>query len=114
MMGWLLTLLFAPVGLLGVALFVRGNKLIGALHFLIFGFASFLIFLPELSSNLANSIGIGRGTDLVLYLFIPFSLLLQLLLYLRVLDLERKNRDLVSRLAIELSSTKRQLGDKRP
>lgn len=110
-MGWLLAALFIPVGFLGVALFARGYRLIGALHFLIFGFASYLIFFPELSSSLANSIGIGRGADLVLYLFIPFSLLLQLVLYLRVLDLERKNRDLVSKLAIELSSAKGQLGD---
>ena len=33
-----------------------------------------LVIYPDLSTRLANSIGIGRGTDLILYVFILFSL----------------------------------------
>ncbi len=33
-----------------------------------------LVIHPDLSTRLANSIGIGRGTDLILYVFILFSL----------------------------------------
>lgn len=33
-----------------------------------------LVISPELSTRLANQIGIGRGTDLILYLFIVITL----------------------------------------
>jgi hypothetical protein len=33
-----------------------------------------LAFYPDLSTRIANAVGIGRGTDLLLYVFILFSL----------------------------------------
>ncbi len=41
--------------------------------FLIAGGLTFVV-MPELSTQVANLVGIGRGTDLVLYAFIMFTL----------------------------------------
>jgi hypothetical protein len=35
---------------------------------------AFLVLMPDLSTWIANQIGVGRGTDLILYCFIVFCL----------------------------------------
>ncbi len=53
------------------------NILINRMVFLLLGMAGiFLILFPNITSRIANFMGIGRGTDLVVYLFILISLFL--------------------------------------
>lgn len=43
-----------------------------------------LVWNPSLASTLANAVGVGRGTDLVVYLFIAVAAFVSLYLHLRV------------------------------
>lgn len=54
-----------------------------------------LVALPELTTELANILGVGRGADLVSYIFILFTLSAILNLHLRL----RAEGEVVSRLA---------------
>jgi hypothetical protein len=61
----------------------------------------FLVLFPELATRLAHLIGIGRGADLVFYLFVIGSLFLSAHLLARLHDAERKITLLVRRLAVD-------------
>ena len=49
----------------------------------------FFVFFPGLTTKVANRLGVGRGTDLVLYLCIIFFLFVVLRLYARIRKLEQ-------------------------
>jgi small membrane protein len=53
------------------------------------GAAIFVLF-PDLTTAIAHRLGVGRGTDLLLYISLIGGLHAILLLYLRTRDLERK------------------------
>jgi hypothetical protein len=52
-------------------------------------------------TRLANWVGVGRGTDLILYIWIPISLAFAMLLYVRVVALEHMLTQLCRHIAIE-------------
>ncbi|NLE53691.1 MAG: DUF2304 domain-containing protein, partial [Lentisphaerae bacterium] len=58
------------------------------------------VLVPDLSSRLARLVGIGRGTDLILYLFIVFCYLGGLSILAKFRRLERNQTLLVRKLAI--------------
>lgn len=60
-----------------------------------------LVLFPEASNVVANSVGIGRGADLVFYLFIIFSLFHFATSASRIRLLERKLTQLVQDRALD-------------
>ena len=56
---------------------------------------------PEISSLLANSVGIGRGSDLALYLAVITLLVMTFNLYVQHHRLQREMTDLVRREALK-------------
>lgn len=64
-----------------------------------FGTGVVFVLWPELSTRLANSVGIGRGVDLVLYLSILFLFVLCFSFLARVQALEARQAVLVQALA---------------
>lgn len=46
--------------------------------------AIYFVWNPELTSRLANMVGVGRGTDLVLYLFLVFVLSQLVVIHVRL------------------------------
>jgi small membrane protein len=62
--------------------------------------AIILVIDPELATKIANLMGIGRGTDLVLYVFIIFSLFYYVGQATRSRNVERQITDIVRMLAI--------------
>jgi hypothetical protein len=84
-------LLFALIVLVGIAL---------AIH-------------PDLSTRLANAIGIGRGADLMLYVFILFSLFQTVHLAARLNTIDARITSVVreSALASPLLPAKEKSGD---
>lgn len=72
---------------------------------LIFFFAV-AVFFPSLVNRFAKIIGVGRGTDLVLYLFITTSAGVIILLFKKFLLLERRIVDLNRALVIELQKNR--------
>ena len=62
--------------------------------------AAIAIANPELVTRVANATGIGRGSNLVLYLFVIFSLLSAFYFYARQLVLQRQITEVIRHLAI--------------
>ena len=60
-----------------------------------------LVLFPTLATRLANLVGIGRGADLVFYLFVIGSLFLSAHLLSRLHDAERRITKLVRRMAVD-------------
>ena len=58
------------------------------------------IAFPELVNSLANSVGVGRGTDLVLYALVVAFLSFTVTTYLRFRDLETNYTRLARRMAL--------------
>jgi small membrane protein len=58
------------------------------------------VLQPALVTSLANSVGVGRGTDLLLYLLAPTFGVVSVSLYGRLLELENRFAVLTRRLAI--------------
>jgi hypothetical protein len=55
---------------------------------------------PELTTKLANLVGVGRGTDLILYLCVIAFFLAFMVLYAKVRNLEAAQTELVRQLAL--------------
>jgi small membrane protein len=59
-----------------------------------------LVLFPGLTTRVAHLLGVGRGTDLLLYVSLVAGLHVALLLYLRTRELERKITDLTRASAL--------------
>jgi hypothetical protein len=96
--------------LLGIALFgvlaIRGRttvrhvalRRLSALLVLAFGFVG--VLRPAMVTRLAHIVGVGRGTDLVLYVLVVAFLLTTATLLRRITELERRSVTLARHLAI--------------
>jgi hypothetical protein len=59
------------------------------------------VMFPEFTSKIANRLGVGRGTDLVLYLCIVSFWFVILKLYIKLRAIEQKMTDMIREKAIE-------------
>lgn len=59
------------------------------------------VVLPDLVTAAANAVGVGRGADLVLYVFVVASLFVWVALHRRVHDLETRLLAVSRRVAIQ-------------
>ncbi len=60
----------------------------------------FLVVFPDLTNRLAVSLGVGRGADLVFYLFIVAFCYLILLVYAKIKKLEQQLAEITRRQAL--------------
>lgn len=60
----------------------------------------FLVVFPDLTNRLAIAMGVGRGADLVFYLFIVAFCYLILLVYAKIKKLEQQFAELARRQAL--------------
>lgn len=98
--------LILAVILVSVALMRGGSNArhlaIRRIMLLVFAFAAILsIFFPELLSRLANALGVGRGTDLVLYATIVSFFVFMATTYQRFRHAETSLTKLSRRIAID-------------
>src|SRR6476661_4304403 len=78
------------------------SKLISRLvALLFFGAATGFVLFPDATSEIARVLGVGRGTDLLLYVTIFAGLHSCLLLYIRNRTVQRKLTELTRALAIK-------------
>ncbi len=87
----------------GLFYFVRlRNRIADVLLLLILvGVAVLFILFPEWTSVLAKKLGVGRGTDLVLYICIVLFYFVILKLYARMRKLEQQITDLIRKQALD-------------
>lgn len=77
------------------------NRLIARLFFLgQFGLGVILTFCPELSQWAADFLGVGRGTDLILYLLVLYVYVGSILILGKFRQLERSLTDLTRQIAL--------------
>jgi hypothetical protein len=60
-----------------------------------------LVWNPELSNTLAHAVGVGRGADLVFYVFIAAAAFISLYLHLRIESSTRMVTDLARAIALQ-------------
>jgi small membrane protein len=61
---------------------------------------SFFVWVPDRTTEIAAALGVGRGADLILYLWVVLTLAVILVLYLKVIQLARRITVLTRALAI--------------
>lgn len=66
--------------------------------------AGLAVLFPDLLTNVANSVGVGRGADLILYLLVVTFMLVTVVLFRRIATLERRYTELARMMAIERAS----------
>lgn len=60
-----------------------------------------VVWIPEIASRAAHILGVGRGSDLVVYLGLPLLFVLVFQLYVSHVRLERQLTELVRREALK-------------
>ena len=78
----------------------RARLIYRLLAVVLFLAATVFIFFPDLTTVIARSLGVGRGTDLLLYVSLIAGIHIVLLLYRRTRELEHKMTELVRAAAI--------------
>jgi hypothetical protein len=58
------------------------------------------VLTPDIMTRVANAVGVGRGTDLVLYGFVVASLFVWIGLYRRLHEMEERFVDLARQIAL--------------
>jgi small membrane protein len=67
-----------------------------------------LTFRPDLATHVANLVGIGRGTDLLLYIFLLFSLFQTVYLADRLKTIDARLTSVVREQALESAVAQRE------
>jgi hypothetical protein len=86
-----------------LALYVGSQRLSGAATAILIGLAIFgaiLVIFPSVTSRAATFLGVGRGTDLLLYFSIVAGLFVCANLYFRIKKQERRIAELSRALAL--------------
>jgi small membrane protein len=91
--------------LLGILLYAfteyRRSPAVGLIGLLAAVGGLYLVWVPSHATSIADLVGIGRGVDLIIYIWIVISLLLLLNLHLKL----REHMELITTLARELAIT---------
>ena len=102
----LFQIIIVPILILLILFFERKLKqqvFLKVLFLGIMGGAIFFTIFPDISTPLANYLGIGRGVDLIIYLSLLGLSICCLLLYLKTITLERKLTEFVREDALRNS-----------
>ena len=60
----------------------------------------FFVWVPEATNRVAETFGVGRGADLILYVWVVITLALIVILFLKVTQLSRKLTHLARAIAL--------------
>jgi hypothetical protein len=78
------------VGAILTSIAFRAQILYRLLAVLLFSMATIFVLFPGVTTAIAHSLGVGRGTDLLFYVSLIGGVHAILLLYLRTRELERR------------------------
>src|SRR3990170_3826625 len=97
--------IFLTVLLVGIAVLVAvqrtTSRLLRAVVLAVVAFGAFLVWVPQVTDRFAEMFGVGRGADLILYIWVVITLALIVFLYLKVAQLARKLTHLARALALD-------------
>ena len=90
------------VGIGGIYLTALSSRLISRLALLsLVGAGVGFVINPDLTTRIAHSVGVGRGTDLLLYFFCLASVTVFLKLYKKNRDVEEKLTEIARQVALQ-------------
>lgn len=72
----------------------------------LFGLATIMVLFPGITSNIAQTMGIGRGADVIIYLSITILFYLVFRLYIYLEDIKHNLTELVQKLALKKNEKK--------
>ncbi|MEO8707185.1 MAG: DUF2304 domain-containing protein [Kofleriaceae bacterium] len=95
-------LLLLGLATIGWFIFLRRNRL--PFHimtvFVLIGFAALAVIFPDLTQDVADLVGVGRGADLVTYIAIVSVMFVLLHYYTKFVELQRQLTTVTRELAI--------------
>ena len=95
-------LMLSGLAAIGWLVFLRRNKL--PIHLVIvfglLGTGAWAVLFPEETDVIANFVGVGRGADLITYLFEITAMFVLIHYYTKFVELQRQLTDLVREMAI--------------
>ena len=65
------------------------------------------VLFPSFTNKLAQYVGVGRGADLVFYLFMVFSFLYNIYLYAKLRMLQQDQTEIIKNMAIQQAKDNR-------
>lgn len=65
----------------------------------------FFVLYPSISTRIANWLGVGRGTDLIIYLSIVIMIFVMLMMYAKIKKLEEMITTLMRKDAVKENNT---------
>ena len=95
MIAKILLTLFAVTGFLFIFTQSAVARTLRFTLYAILSFGLFIIWFPDVSTSIANTLGVGRGADLIFYSWIAFSFGVLLTVHLKL----RQQLNLVTKLA---------------
>jgi len=107
---WVVLPILLLLVVLELVALVRGRerRRFVAMRLLVWTVAAVAVGLPDTTSSVARMLGIGRGTDLVVYLFLLAFIATSFFFYSRYTLLQRQITELVRREAIREAEQGRQ------
>jgi hypothetical protein len=85
------------------------SRLVRVVILCVLGLGVFFVWVPDVTTDIAAALGVGRGADLVLYLWVVITLALLVVMYLKIIRMGRRITQLTR--AIALGSVRRPQGD---
>jgi small membrane protein len=80
---------------------IQNNILYRSVLSLIASLGIFFIIFPNLMTFFANKVDVGRGTDLLIYIFIIMFFVVSMLMYSKMRKIEAKQTSIIRHLAIQ-------------
>jgi small membrane protein len=80
---------------------IQNNTLYKSLLTLVAALGIFLVIFPDLTTVFANKLNVGRGTDLLLYLFIIMFFIVSMMLYSKMRKIEATQTSIIRHLSIQ-------------
>jgi hypothetical protein len=71
----------------------------------------YFVWLPEQANEMAEALGVGRGADLLMYVWVLVTLAVILVLYLKIIETNRMNTRLARTIALMHPMRPRDCGD---
>ncbi|RYG21515.1 MAG: DUF2304 domain-containing protein [Chitinophagaceae bacterium] len=69
------------------------------------------VLFPSLSSKLAQYVGVGRGADLIIYVFIVFSFLYNIYMYAKLRIIQQDQTEIIKNIALQNARDNRKESD---
>lgn len=95
--------------LLGILIFTlaqpQNSRMVRPLMIVSIFFGILMTWMPELSQLIANYLGVGRGVDLLFYIWILVSLLALVALHFNIIEQKKQITELTRTLAIHMTES---------